>query len=126
MNATMNAIETTTCPCLYCHHAIEFDPAESGSTTECPHCGKETDLYIPGPAPAPPPRPTPDAPRSTLHARPSRLRPCPDCARPLSPTARACPGCGYVTDKTPSRLGTLFLIIFVLAGLYAISRAMNL
>jgi RNA polymerase subunit RPABC4/transcription elongation factor Spt4 len=57
---------------------------------------------------------------------PSRLRPCPDCSRPLSPTARACPNCGYVTDKTPSRLGTLFLIIFVLAGLYAISRAMNL
>ena len=38
-----------TCPCRYCNGLIEFDASlfQTGTTTNCPHCGMETALFIP-------------------------------------------------------------------------------
>jgi len=46
--------------CQYCHRHIEF-PAESvGLTTDCPHCGKETELLLAIP------KEEPTIPRATI------------------------------------------------------------
>src|ERR1035441_7903363 len=103
------------CLCRHCYEPIEFDSAHAGHVAPCPHCGKETDLYIPVP-------PRPPASDLIQSATNSRLVPCPDCDRPLSPSAHVCPGCGYITSKKPSRLGTLILAIIVLLGIFCIIR----
>jgi hypothetical protein len=52
------------CSCSHCDGHLEFDTAYAGERVTCPHCDKETLLYIPGtdsapptPSPAPPPAP---------------------------------------------------------------------
>jgi DNA-directed RNA polymerase subunit M/transcription elongation factor TFIIS len=97
------------CRCQTCNGHLEFDPAAAGETIACPHCGVDTQLYLPpveatriqhsAPLPAP---------------MPSRLTPCPDCGHPISPTAHECPGCGHVTSNKPTRLGTFSLILLIL------------
>jgi hypothetical protein len=48
------------CSCSHCDGHLEFDTAYAGERIACPHCGKETLLYIPGTASAPPtPSPAP-------------------------------------------------------------------
>ena len=48
------------CSCSHCDWHLEFDTAYAGERVACPHCGKETLLYIPGTASAPPtPSPAP-------------------------------------------------------------------
>jgi len=39
------------CACNNCSDQIEFDPADSGATIQCPHCGLDTLLFIPQVAP---------------------------------------------------------------------------
>lgn len=41
------------CRCQLCNQPIEFQPAEAGRAATCPHCGMETELFIPGPLAAP-------------------------------------------------------------------------
>ena len=48
------------CSCSHCDGHLEFDTAYAGARVACPHCGKETLLYIPVTASAPPtPSPAP-------------------------------------------------------------------
>jgi hypothetical protein len=35
------------CACNHCAETIAFDPAWAGGKTICPHCGRETVLFIP-------------------------------------------------------------------------------
>ncbi len=35
------------CSCNHCDGHLEFDRAYAGARVDCPHCGKETLLYIP-------------------------------------------------------------------------------
>ncbi len=35
------------CSCQYCNGHIEFDAAQAGETSACPHCGLETKLFVP-------------------------------------------------------------------------------
>ncbi len=46
------------CSCSHCDGHLEFDATYAGERVACPHCGKETLLYIPGTA-NPPPIPSP-------------------------------------------------------------------
>jgi predicted amidophosphoribosyltransferase len=61
--------------------------------------------------------------RSQPAAAPPNLQPCRECARPLSPSAKACPGCGAADPTTPralyaightAKLATLFITIPIL------------
>ena len=36
------------CTCNNCPGELEFDPANAGETIQCPHCGMDTILFIPG------------------------------------------------------------------------------
>src|ERR1035438_1411990 len=94
------------CPCRNCDGPLEFEASAAGQTVSCPHCEVDTLLYIPGNKKL---LPTPIAPLP-----PSRLRPCPDCGRALSPSAHTCPNCGYVTRLKPTRIGTIFLVFILL------------
>ena len=49
MNSTL-----AKCSCSHCDGHLEFDTAYAGERIACPHCGKETLLYIPGTAGPPP------------------------------------------------------------------------
>ena len=35
------------CSCNICSGKLEFDPANTGETIQCPHCGMDTVLFIP-------------------------------------------------------------------------------
>jgi len=53
------------CSCSHCDGHLEFDTAYAGKRVACPHCGKETLLYIPDTASPPPtssPAPAPTNP----------------------------------------------------------------
>jgi hypothetical protein len=41
------------CQCQKCGERIAFDGEHSGRLADCPHCGRETTLYIPAPTKAP-------------------------------------------------------------------------
>jgi hypothetical protein len=36
-----------TCPCQHCDGHIEFDASHAGESVTCPHCGQETNLFVP-------------------------------------------------------------------------------
>ena len=57
------------CSCSHCDGHLEFDTAYAGARVACPHCGKETLLYISGTA-SPPPTPSP-APSPSNPAAPA-------------------------------------------------------
>jgi hypothetical protein len=47
---TVQKIRKISCRCNLCSRPIEFDPAafdKNNPTTICPHCGLETQLYLP-------------------------------------------------------------------------------
>ncbi len=50
--------ELAKCSCSHCDGHLEFDTAHAGARITCPHCGKETVLYVPATA-VPPPIPAP-------------------------------------------------------------------
>ena len=57
------------CSCSHCDGHLEFDTAYAGERVACPHCGKETLLYIPGTASPPPaPYPAPPPPNPAVQA----------------------------------------------------------
>ncbi len=63
----------TKCSCGHCDGHLEFDTAYAGERVACPHCGKETLLYIPSTAnPPPTPYPAP-GPLDTAHQSGYRL-----------------------------------------------------
>ena len=39
--------QSAVCTCNTCSAHLEFDPANAGTTIQCPHCGMETVLFIP-------------------------------------------------------------------------------
>jgi len=45
----------TVCSCTNCGEHLEFDPENAGETITCPHCGKQTVLFLPEPPKAPQP-----------------------------------------------------------------------
>ncbi len=63
----MNA-ELVKCSCSHCDGHLEFDTAYAGARITCPHCGKETVLYVPVSA-IPPPIPPPVAASTDPAAR---------------------------------------------------------
>ena len=83
------------CSCSHCDGHLEFDTAYAGERIACPHCGKETLLYIPvteNPPPTPPPAPPPAA--SAIPAA-YRLAASPQAAAPVMaapPVALGCAG----------------------------------
>jgi hypothetical protein len=53
------------CSCSHCDGHLEFETAYAGERVACPHCGRETLLYIPDtviPPPIPSPAPVPASP----------------------------------------------------------------
>jgi hypothetical protein len=50
----MNDTKFIKCTCNVCSGGLEFDPADSGSTIQCPHCGMETVLFFKPPETNPP------------------------------------------------------------------------
>jgi hypothetical protein len=72
------------CSCSHCDGHLEFDAAYAGERVACPHCGKETLLYIPVPD-GPPPIPSPAAPVAYRLADPAGMPiPAPRLAISLS------------------------------------------
>src|SRR5258708_36249549 len=37
----------TVCSCSHCYGRLEFDAVHAGTVIQCPHCRKETVLFIP-------------------------------------------------------------------------------
>src|SRR5438034_610737 len=56
----MSRIKYLKCECRHCGSHIEFPVDAVGLTVDCPHCAKQTELFLP----APPDQP--DLPRRTL------------------------------------------------------------
>ena len=129
-----------TCPCRHCGSNIEFDanqldacggadgtPAERSVT--CPHCGRETLLFIP-------PEPEPAPARESAHGptrntetrtgaselRPPLLNPnlrkCKDCGKDVSINAEVCPHCGapFISRK---KHGVFFYVFWGVISLMA-------
>ena len=55
--------DLVTCKCLNCEGRLEFELAHTGSTVECPHCGRSTVLLVPQ-------VPTPPLPEPTCYGEP--------------------------------------------------------
>ena len=113
------------CPCQHCNGKIEFDAKQldvtgtaddaiTGQTIVCPHCGRDTILFVPRNVP------TPAKPASTLAGN---LRFCGDCGGTVSVHAETCPHCGAPMNKKGSDTShwttgrVLLLVIFVAAVL---------
>src|ERR1035437_1571518 len=118
------------CPCEHCGVNIEFATEEflSGSSVDCPHCGKETFLYAspqakPAPKPATPASPPPqkssffklEMPRLTKPSpanKPlSKLIQCPCCGEKISNKSASCVKCGEPITKYHVKIGTVLVFI---------------
>lgn len=108
------------CQCQWCGEHIEFDAAEFqesgsdpshifGQKVACPHCGKETILYLDKKETA---KPTSKMPSSPL----GHLRTCRDCGGQVSIHADACPHCGASFKK---RHGVFFYVFWGVVSLFA-------
>jgi hypothetical protein len=83
------------CSCSHCAGHLEFDTAYAGEWIACPHCGKETLLYIPGTATAPPtPSPVPaltDPAVQSAYRLADATAPCTLAPRPTAAPLRNTP-----------------------------------
>ncbi len=43
----IDSIASAKCSCIHCGGRLEFETAFAGERVACPHCGKETCLYLP-------------------------------------------------------------------------------
>ncbi|MGH7975808.1 MAG: hypothetical protein ACREDS_04105 [Limisphaerales bacterium] len=113
------------CQCQSCSGEIEFDAAEFqesgrdakwifGQSVLCPHCGKETILYLPKSleTETPPGKPRDLSPKEKSYlpspspsSPVSRMKPCADCGAPMSQRALWCPACGSIQR---GRFGLVF------------------
>jgi DNA-directed RNA polymerase subunit RPC12/RpoP len=113
----------STCTCNICSGAIEFESSKAGQTIQCPHCGIETILFIPGKA-------LPNSTsRHTDHS--AGFQTCPTCGNKISVTANSCPKCGHtfkyagaVNLKDPVHIIGLGIcvVIVVLVIIYILSQ----
>lgn len=108
------------CQCQSCGECIEFDAAEFqesssdpfhifGQKVACPHCGKETILYLDKEET---PKPLPNMPSPPL----GNLRTCRDCGGQVSVHADNCPHCGASFKK---RHGVFFYVFWGVVSLFA-------
>ena len=81
----MGEIPLVICRCNICDGNLEFERGQAGSRVACPHCGMETQLYVPNtpvgiilPTTPPPTSPTPPPSPAT----PPPLRPQASTATP--------------------------------------------
>jgi len=128
----------STCTCNTCSGKIEFERSQAGQTIQCPHCGIDTVLFIPGietslfGSAKQPPKSEPafNSVRS-FTGNPGMFQTCPTCASRISITANSCPKCGHVFKyaggvnlKDPVHvigLGICVLIV-VLVVIYILSQ----
>jgi predicted RNA-binding Zn-ribbon protein involved in translation (DUF1610 family) len=106
------------CPCRNCQQRIEFPEEVAGSEIPCPHCGKDTLLFIPRPAAAAPVRTPAAAPVVTTPeptqspwddpAFEEKIR-CKSCGAKASKTDKNCPNCGAAMKR--SKLQTAFRVV---------------
>jgi predicted RNA-binding Zn-ribbon protein involved in translation (DUF1610 family) len=82
----------TKCPCVECGANIEFEAEGAGETIACPHCGKNTVLFISGQKKIVTVQVMP--PVQATAATHSNLFTCPDCGNQISKSAESCPHCG--------------------------------
>jgi hypothetical protein len=108
------------CQCQWCDGNIEFDVSDFtetgasagkifGQTVPCPHCQKDTILFVPKAAVTIPPPPV--ASPST-----ASLRTCRDCGQPVSVHAEFCPHCGATYKK---KHGVFFYVFWGIVSFIA-------
>ncbi len=136
------------CPCEHCGGNIEFATEEflSGSDVTCPHCGKETPLYV---SPQAKPAPKPAAPATIVKcnchhcsthlefnsANAGQVITCPTCGKETTlyiPTPPPTPAPKAGTPATPppkkSKLGRLALktVLIFMAFFVVLAVIINL
>jgi predicted RNA-binding Zn-ribbon protein involved in translation (DUF1610 family) len=119
------------CPCKHCQGRIEFPAELAGSQIACPHCGAETDLYVPAPAKvaavpvASAPVTTPEpvkSPWDEPELAEKTVR-CPSCGAKAKPTDKDCPNCGATIKRNKLQLAfrivgaVTILALLVVVGL---------
>ncbi len=106
------------CSCAHCGGHLEFDTAYAGAQIACPHCAKETVLYIPGQTP-PPPVPSPAVAQAAPVAHSGYML-------GGKSTPPGCPTSPLVAGRLPAPRGETFapqaaraswIIFFVVLGL---------